>query len=286
MKVELYVLIIACVGAAVLAGIICWFLAIGFRKKFVEAKIGSAESMARDIKNEALKAAETMKKEATLEIKEEKLKAQNELEKEAKEQRAELHRYEQRVLSKEEAIDKKATALEKKESKLSLKEAEMDKLKAEMEEFHQKQLQELEKISGLTSEQAKEYLIKSVEEDVKHETAIMIKEMENRAKEEADKKAKEYVVTAIQKCAADHVAESTISVVPLPNDEMKGRIIGREGRNIRTLETLTGVELIIDDTPEAVVLSGSIRFGERLQELRLKSSLLTAVFIRLESRRW
>ena len=194
MQVDLIVLIIACVLAAAVAGVVCWFLAIGYRKKIVEAKIGSAESMARDIKNDALKAAEAMKKEAMLEIKEEKLKTQNELEKEAKEQRADLHRYEQRVLSKEEAIDKKATALEKKESKLSLKEAEMDKLKAEMEEFRQKQLQELEKISGLTSEQAKEYLIKSVEEDVKHETAIMIKEMETRAKEEADKKAKEYVI--------------------------------------------------------------------------------------------
>ena len=191
-----------------------------------------------------------------MDFKEEKLKTQNELEKEAKEQRSDLHRYEQRVLSKEEAIDKKASALEKREGRLNAKEAELEKLRNEVEEFHQKQLHELEKISGLTSEQAKEYLIKSVEDDVKHETAILIKEMDNRAREEAEKKAKEYVVTAIQKCAADHVAESTISVVPLPNDEMKGRIIGREGRNIRTLETLTGVELIIDDTPEAVVLSG------------------------------
>lgn len=255
MKVDVIWLILALV-AIVIVGVVSWFLAIAYRKKVVEAEIGSAEAMARDIKNEALKAAEATKKEALLEIKEEKLKAQNDLEKEAKEQRNELHRYEQRVLSKEESLDKKAGTLEKKENKLNAKEAELDKLKAEMEEFHQKQLLELEKISGLTSEQAKEYLLKSVEEDVKHETAIMIKEMEARAKEEADKKAKEYVVTAIQKCAADHVAESTISVVPLPNDEMKGRIIGREGRNIRTLETLTGVELIIDDTPEAVVLSG------------------------------
>lgn len=256
MQVDLVVLIIAIIATAIVVGVVCWFAAIGFRKRVVEAKIGSAEGMARDIKNEALKAAEAMKKEAMLEIKEEKLKTQNELEKEAKEQRADLHRYEQRVLSKEEAIDKKATALEKKEGRLNAKESELDKLRNEVEEFHQKQLHELEKISGLTSEQAKEYLIKSVEDDVKHETAMMIKEMDNRAKEEAEKRAKEYVVTAIQKCAADHVAESTISVVPLPNDEMKGRIIGREGRNIRTLETLTGVELIIDDTPEAVVLSG------------------------------
>lgn len=256
MKVDIIVLVIAVIAALIIAGVSAWFLAISYRKKVVEAEIGSAETMAREIKNEALKAAEATKKEAMLEIKEEKLKTQNELEKEAKEQRAELHRYEQRVLSKEEALDKKAGTLEKKENKLNAKEAELDKLRAEVEDFHQKQLHELEKISGLTSEQAKEYLLKSVEEDVKHETAIMIKEMDARAKEEADKKAKEYVVTAIQRCAADHVAESTISVVPLPNDEMKGRIIGREGRNIRTLETLTGVELIIDDTPEAVVLSG------------------------------
>lgn len=256
MKFELITLIIAVVIAIIIAGVVSWFLAITYRKKVYEAKIGSAEETAREIKNEALKAAEATKKEAMLEIKEEKLKTQNELEKEAKEQRSELHRYEQRVLSKEEALDKKAGTLEKKENKLNAKEAELDKLRAQAEEIHQQKLAELEKISGLTSEQAKEYLLKSVEEDVKHETAVMIKEMDARAKEEADKKAKEYVVTAIQKCAADHVAESTISVVPLPNDEMKGRIIGREGRNIRTLETLTGVELIIDDTPEAVVLSG------------------------------
>ncbi|MBQ9768255.1 MAG: DUF3552 domain-containing protein, partial [Lachnospiraceae bacterium] len=189
MQVPVSVLIIACVATALVVGVLIWFVAIAHRKKFVEAKIGSAESMARDIKNEALKAAEAMKKEAMLEIKEEKLKTQNELEKEAKEQRADLHRYEQRVLSKEESIDKKATALEKKESRLNAKESELDKLRNEVEEFHQKQLLELEKISGLTSEQAKEYLIKSVEEDVKHETALMIKEMESRAKEEADKKA-------------------------------------------------------------------------------------------------
>ncbi len=256
MKVDIIWLVVAVILALIIAGVSSWFLAIRYRKKVVEAEIGSAETMAREIKNEALKAAEATKKEALLEIKEEKLKNQNELEKEAKEQRAELHRYEQRVLSKEEALDKKAGTLEKKENKLNAKEAELDRLRSEVEDFHQKQLHELEKISGLTSEQAKEYLLKTVEDDVKHETAIMIKEMDARAKEEAEKKAKEYVVTAIQRCAADHVAESTISVVSLPNDEMKGRIIGREGRNIRTLETLTGVELIIDDTPEAVVLSG------------------------------
>ena len=219
-------------------------------------KVGNAEEKARQIIDDAIKTAETKKREAMLEAKEEALKNKNEIERESKERRAELQRYEKRVLSKEEALDKKADVLEKKESKLNAKDAELDRLKSELETIKNSHLQELEKISGLTTEQAKEYLLKSVEEDVKHETAVLVKEMERKAKEEADKKAKDYVVTAIQRCAADHVAETTISVVPLPNEEMKGRIIGREGRNIRTLETLTGVNLIIDDTPEAVVLSG------------------------------
>jgi len=248
--------IVIAVVAALVVGIIAWFAAIAYRKKFYEAKVGTAENKAREIIDEALKTAETKKREALLEAKEESIKTKNELERESKERRAEIQRYEKRVLSKEEAIDKKAETLEKREAKMNAKEAELDRLRGEVEEARQHQLQELEKISGLTSEQAKEYLIKSVEDEVKHETAVLIKELENAAKEEADKKAKEYVVAAIQRCAADHVAESTISVVQLPNDEMKGRIIGREGRNIRTLETLTGVELIIDDTPEAVVLSG------------------------------
>ncbi len=243
-------------GAAAFTGAVCWFLAISYRKKVYEGKVGSAEEKARQIVDEALKTAETKKREALLEAKEENLKAKNELERETRERRSELQRYEKRVLSKEEAVDKKTETLEKRDAKLAQKEAELDRLREEVEASHQVQLRELEKISGLTSEQAKEYLIKSVEEDVKHETAVLIKEMEATAKEEADKKAKDYVVTAIQRCAADHVAETTISVVQLPNDEMKGRIIGREGRNIRTLETMTGVELIIDDTPEAVVLSG------------------------------
>ncbi len=240
----------------VIVVLLVWKIATAYRIKVVEAKIGSAEEKAREIIDEAIKTAETKKREALLEAKEESLKTKNELEKEAKERRAEVQRYEKRVLSKEETLDRKIEALEKKESKLSVKEADLDRVRAEAEELHGRQLQELEKISGLTSEQAKEYLLKTVEDEVKHETAMLVKELESKAKEEADKKAKDYVVTAIQNCAADHVAETTISVVQLPNDEMKGRIIGREGRNIRTLETLTGVDLIIDDTPEAVILSG------------------------------
>ena len=219
-------------------------------------KIGNADVKAREIIDDALKTAETKKKEALLEVKEESIKTKNELEKETKERRAELQRYEKRVLSKEESLDKRSAAIEQRETAFTAKETAMKQREAEVEELSQKRVQELERISGLTSEQAKDYLLKTVEEDVKHDTAKMVKELETRAKEEADKKAKEYVVTAIQRCAADHVAETTISVVQLPSDEMKGRIIGREGRNIRTLETLTGVELIIDDTPEAVVLSG------------------------------
>lgn len=218
-------------------------------------KLNNAEDKGRQIIDEAVKTAETKKREALLEAKEEAIKNKNEIERESKERRAEIQRYEKRVLSKEEALDKKSEALEKKESKLNAKDVDLDRLKKELETIKNSHLRELEKISGLTSEQAKEYLLKSVEEDVKHETAVLVKELENKAKEEADKKAKDYVVTAIQRCAADHVAETTISVVQLPNEEMKGRIIGREGRNIRTLETLTGVNLIIDDTPEAVVLS-------------------------------
>ena len=218
-------------------------------------KIGNAEEKARNIIDEALKAAETKKREGLLELKEETLRNKNELERESKERRSELQKFEKRVLAKEEALDRKADSLEKRESQLTSREDKLNKRQAEVDALSEKRVQELERISGLTSEQAKDYLLKTVEDEVKHETAMLVKELETRAKEEAGKKAKEYVVTAIQKCAADHVAETTMSVVPLPNDEMKGRIIGREGRNIRTLETMTGVDLIIDDTPEAVILS-------------------------------
>ena len=231
-------------------------LAVSYHVKVSEAKIGSAEDRAREIIDDALKAAETKKREALLEAKEETLKRKNELERDAKEQKAELQKFEKRILTKEESLDRKMESVEKKEAKLASKEGELDKLMKETEDNKESHLRELEKISGMTSEQAKDVLLKSVEDDVKHETAVMIKEMDRNIKEEATKRARDYVVGAIQKCAADHVAETTISVVQLPSDEMKGRIIGREGRNIRALETLTGVELIIDDTPEAVVLSG------------------------------
>ncbi len=248
--------LIAVIVTLIIAAALTWVIATNYHKKVSDAKIGSAEDKAREIIDEALKTAETKKREALLEVKEESIRTKNELDKEIKERRAEAQRYERRVQQKEETIDKKSEAIEKKEASLAAKEEEMAKQREEISKLNEQRLQELERISGLTSEQAKEYLLKIVEDEVKHETAVMIKEMEGRAKEEADKKAKEYVVTAIQKCAADHVSETTISVVQLPNDEMKGRIIGREGRNIRTLETLTGVDLIIDDTPEAVILSG------------------------------
>ena len=247
--------IIICAIIVLVAIVITWFAAIAYRKNIAEAKLGKAEDKAREIIDEALKDAENKKRDILLTAKEEAMKTQTDLEKEVKERRNEIQRMEKRVLSREENLDKKSDTLERREQSLSAREANLSRKQAEVDELSAKRQQELERISGLTSEQAKEYLLKTVEDDVKHETAVMIKEMETRAKEEADKKAKEYVVTAIQKCAADVVSESTISLVQLPNDDMKGRIIGREGRNIRTLETLTGVDLIIDDTPEAVVLS-------------------------------
>ena len=253
---------------------ITWVVSSKAINKSNDEKIGNANERAREIIDEALKAAETKKKEALLEVKEESLKTKNELEKETKERRAEIQKYEKRVLSKEETLDRKIEAVEKRDLGITRKEEELGKMKQKVDELEQKRQQELERISGLTSEQAKEYLLKTVEDEVKHDTAVMVKTLESRAKEEADKKAKELVVNAIQRCAADHVAETTISVVQLPNDEMKGRIIGREGRNIRTLETLTGVELIIDDTPEAVVLSGFDPIRREIARIALEKLIL------------
>ena len=250
------VAIVAVVVALLIAVPITCKVAVDNKVKKDAEIVGTAEDKARSIIDEALKTAETKKREALLEVKEESLRTKNELEKETKERRNELQRYEKRVLSKEESVDKKADAVEKREAECTARIAELQKKEKRVEELELKGVQELERVSGLTSEQAKEELLRSVEDDVKVDIARLYKEMENRAKEEAGKKAKEYVVNAIQKCAVDHVSETTISVVQLPSDEMKGRIIGREGRNIRTLETLTGVDLIIDDTPEAVILSG------------------------------
>ncbi|MBQ6128054.1 MAG: ribonuclease Y [Lachnospiraceae bacterium] len=248
------------IGVGVLLIVVAFVVAykIGYnaRSKADEGKIGNAEQKAREIIDDALKTAETKKRESLLEIKEESIKTKNELEKETKERRAELSRNERRLQQKEENVDKKLEQIERREQSLASREDSLARKKEEVNKLNEQRVRELERISGLTSEQAKEYLLKVVEEEVKHETAVKIKEMDMRVKEEAGKKAREYVVGAIQRCAVDHVAESTISVVQLPSDEMKGRIIGREGRNIRTLETLTGVDLIVDDTPEAVVLSG------------------------------
>ena len=267
------------IGIAIIFGIIIvvvitWFVALRYQQKIYSEKIGSAEEKSRKIIDEALKVAETKKREALLEAKEENLKSKNELDKEIKERRNELSRMEKRAMNKEETLDRKTEALEKREAGLNAKEDNLNKKLEEAKALHGKVAQELERISGLTSEQAKEYLLKTVEDEVKYDAAKLIKELETKAKEEAAKKAKEYVVTAIQKCAADHVAETTISVVQLPNDEMKGRIIGREGRNIRTLETLTGVELIIDDTPEAVILSGFDPMRREIARIALEKLIL------------
>ena len=248
---------------AAVIGVVCLAagLAIGVpfgiqrRKKSAEQQIGSAEEEAKRIVNEAYKSAESKKREALVEAKEEILKARNDHEKEVKERQAELQRQERRLQQKEENLDRKTENIEKKEEHLSNRLAKLEAAQAEAEQIKADQLSLLERISGYTAEEAKSYLLRQLEEDVTHESAMKIKEIEARCREEADTKAREIISLAIQRCAADHVAEATVSVVPLPNDEMKGRIIGREGRNIRTLETLTGVDLIIDDTPEAITVS-------------------------------
>ena len=249
------VYIIVTLVAVVAVGVICFLLGISYRKKVSEKEISSAEEEARRIINEAIKSSESKKREALVEAKEEILRNRSEYEKEVKAQKADLQKQERRLQQKEENIDRKTENIEKKEEALAQKHADLEREEEEIKVIKRSQTEMLERISGFTAEEAKNYLIAQVESEVTHETAMKIKEIEARAKEEADQRAKEIVATAIQRCAADHVAEITLSVVPLPNDEMKGRIIGREGRNIRTIETLTGVDLIIDDTPEAITVS-------------------------------
>lgn len=244
---------IICAVVGLLLGVIA---GVFYRKRIAEAKVGVAEERANKIVEEAVKDAEARKKEILLEAKEDSIRTKNELEKEVRDRRNELQRNERRMFQKEEALDRKTEALERKEEQMTKKLDELERQKEEAKELREKQLQELERISGLTTEEAKNYILAMVETDVKHEVTLMIKEIESKAKMEADKRSREIVANAIQRCAVDHVAETTVSVVQLPNDEMKGRIIGREGRNIRALETLTGIDLIIDDTPEAVILSG------------------------------
>lgn len=250
--IPIYVWIAICIVSAAVASLI----SILIRKKTVEKTIGSAEKKAREIIDDAIKDAEAKKKEMLLEAKEDNLKTKNELEKEVRERRSEIQKFEQRILNKEEAVEKKADAIDKREQSLKDREENLAEKQAKVDKLSEQRVNELERISGLTSEQAKEQLLNTVEEEIKIETAKVIKEGEARIKEESDKKARDIIVNAIQKCATDQVSEATISVVQLPNEDMKGRIIGREGRNIKTLESLTGVDLIIDDTPEAVVLSG------------------------------
>ena len=247
-----------CLILSIAAVVLCAvFFAAGilYRKKVAEKQIGSAEEEAKRIINEAIKGGENRKREMLLEAKEEIHKSRSEYEREVKERRAEVSKQERRLQQKEEALDKKIDLHEKKEDELAKRIAAIDKKQEEVESLKRSQMEVLEKISGLTQEEAKAYILKGVEENVRHETAMKIKEIEAQMKEEADQTAREIIATAIQRCAADHAAETTVSVVPLPNDEMKGRIIGREGRNIRTLETITGVDLIIDDTPEAITVS-------------------------------
>ena len=257
--------------AAVLAA-----LAIGYlvRKYLAEAKIASAEAEAKKIREEAERLAEAKKREAVLEAKEEVLKLRNEVERENRERRAELQRQERRLVQKEEALDRKIEGIERKEEVLNRKEHEIDGIKNKLNTLYQQQIAELERISGLTCEDARQLLLANVEKEIQHDAAVLIREIETKAKEEGERRAREIISQAIQRCAADHSAETTVAVIPLPNDEMKGRIIGREGRNIRAFETLTGIDLIIDDTPEAVILSGFDPIRREMAKIALEKLIV------------
>ena len=248
---EIVLLVVGFLAVAV----VFFLIGVQYRKKVAEKEIRSAEEEATRIINEAIRGGESKKKEMLLEAKDEIHKSRTEYEKEVKERRSELSKQERRLQQKEEALDKKLDAYERKEEDLNKKQAAITATQNEVELIKRSQMEVLEKISGLTQEDAKKYILENVESQVRHETAMKIKEVESQLKEEAEQTAREIIATAIQRCAADHAAETTVSVVPLPTDEMKGRIIGREGRNIRTLETITGVDLIIDDTPEAITVS-------------------------------
>ena len=266
--------IIICAVIVVAALVIGFFLGITYRKKVSEREIQSAEEKAKRIINDSIKAAESKKREALLEAKEEIHKSRSEHEREMKERRSELQKQERRIQQKEENLDRKTDALEKKSDNLTKKLADLDAAREEVNLMKRSQMELLEKISGYTVEEAKAYLIKMLETEVTHEKAVKIKEIDAQLKEEADQRAREYISLAIQRCAADHVAEATVSVVPLPNDEMKGRIIGREGRNIRAIETLTGVDLIIDDTPEAITVSSFDPVRREIARIALEKLIL------------
>jgi ribonuclease Y len=266
--------VVIAVIASIIASGISFRKGIEFRKKKAEQEIGSAEQEAKKIISEAEKIAESKKREVLLEAKEEIHRSRVELEREIKDRRNEIQRQERRLVQKEETLDKKVEAIEQKDEILNKKTKEIQLLQDKTQELQMQQMEELERISGLSIEDAKEILLRNVENEVRHEMAILIKDIEAKTKEEADSKAKNIVALAIQKCAADHVSEVTVSVVPLPNDEMKGRIIGREGRNIRTLETLTGIDLIIDDTPEAVILSGFDPIRREVARITLEKLIL------------
>ncbi|WP_089281016.1 ribonuclease Y [Anaerovirgula multivorans] len=259
---------------ALVAAIVGCLIGYFIRKNIAEGKINSAEELAKKLIEEAEKDAETSKKEILLEAKEEVHRLRNEFERESRERRNELQKVERRLIQKEETLDKKSDVLEHKDEKLNKKIKDLEDQQQEIQLLHEKELHKLEELSGLTSEEARQLLLSDIEKEIKHEAAMMIREIETRAKEDAEKKAKEIITYAIQKCAADHVAETTVTVVQLPNDEMKGRIIGREGRNIRTLETLTGIDLIIDDTPEAVILSGFDAIRREVARLALEKLIV------------